>query len=107
MHYEKRMVGWPEDYLGYFEGIKVTLKCVVYHTLTAYLLGHPEPGSGPLCGGAGVLGAHGGLHLPPDVLPPHARPEADPAVELETKVIRMFPKISQSRRRPLLGPSPG
>ena len=28
-------------------------------------------------------------------------------VELETKVIRMFPKISQSRRRPLLGPSPG
>ena len=26
---------------------------------------------------------------------------------LETKVIRMFPKISQSRRRPLLGPSPG
>ena len=29
------------------------------------------------------------------------------AVQLETKVIRMFPKISQSRRRPLLGPSPG
>ena len=28
-------------------------------------------------------------------------------VVLETKVIRMFPKISQSRRRPLLGPSPG
>ena len=28
-------------------------------------------------------------------------------VQLETKVIRMFPKISQSRRRPLLGPSPG
>ena len=28
-------------------------------------------------------------------------------VMLETKVIRMFPKISQSRRRPLLGPSPG
>ena len=27
-------------------------------------------------------------------------------VELETKVIRRFPKISQSRRRPLLGPSP-
>ena len=26
---------------------------------------------------------------------------------LETKVIRMFPKISQLRRRPLLGPSPG
>ena len=26
---------------------------------------------------------------------------------LETKVIRMFPKISQSRRRPPLGPSPG
>ena len=26
---------------------------------------------------------------------------------LETKVIRMFPKISQSWRRPLLGPSPG
>ena len=26
--------------------------------------------------------------------------------KLETKVIRMFPKISQSRRRPLLGPSP-
>ena len=26
---------------------------------------------------------------------------------LETKVIRMFPKISLSRRRPLLGPSPG
>ena len=26
-------------------------------------------------------------------------------VQLETKVIRMFPKISQSRRRPLLGPS--
>ena len=25
----------------------------------------------------------------------------------ETKIIRMFPKISQSRRRPLLGPSPG
>ena len=28
-------------------------------------------------------------------------------VELETKVIRRFPKISQLRRRPLLGPSPG
>ena len=28
-------------------------------------------------------------------------------VVLETKVIQMFPKISQSRRRPLLGPSPG
>ena len=28
-------------------------------------------------------------------------------VVLETKVIRMFPNISQSRRRPLLGPSPG
>ena len=28
-------------------------------------------------------------------------------VVLETKVVRMFPKISQSRRRPLLGPSPG
>ena len=28
-------------------------------------------------------------------------------VELETKVIRRFPKISQSRRGPLLGPSPG
>ena len=28
-------------------------------------------------------------------------------VVLETKVIRMFPKVSQSRRRPLLGPSPG
>ena len=28
-------------------------------------------------------------------------------IVLETKVIRMFPKISQSRRRPLLGPSPG
>ena len=26
--------------------------------------------------------------------------------ELQTKVIRRFPKISQSRRRPLLGPSP-
>ena len=26
---------------------------------------------------------------------------------LERKVILMFPKISQSRRRPLLGPSPG
>ena len=30
-----------------------------------------------------------------------------PSLVLETKVIRMFPKISQSRRRPLLGPSPG
>ena len=29
-----------------------------------------------------------------------------PLVELETKVIRRFAKISQSRRRPLLGPSP-
>ena len=28
-------------------------------------------------------------------------------IQLETKVIRMFPKISQSRRRPLLGPYPG
>ena len=28
-------------------------------------------------------------------------------IVLETKVIRMFPNISQSRRRPLLGPSPG
>ena len=28
-------------------------------------------------------------------------------VELETKVIRRFPKISQSRRRPLLLPSSG
>ena len=28
-------------------------------------------------------------------------------IQLQTKVIRMFPKISQSRRRPLLGPSPG
>ena len=28
-------------------------------------------------------------------------------VELETKIIRRFPKISQSRRMPLLGPSPG
>ena len=28
----------------------------------------------------------------------------DDEVQLETKVIRMFPKISQSRRRPLLGP---
>ena len=27
-------------------------------------------------------------------------------LELETKVIRRFPKISQSQRRPLLGPSP-
>ena len=33
----------------------------------------------------------------------------DPAsgVELETKPTRRFAKISQSRRRPLLGPSPG
>ena len=29
------------------------------------------------------------------------------ALKLETKVIRRFPKISQSRRRPLLGLSPG
>ena len=29
------------------------------------------------------------------------------SLELETKVKRMFPKVSQSRRRPLLGPSPG
>ena len=28
-------------------------------------------------------------------------------LELQTKVIRRFAKISQSRRRPLLGPSPG
>ena len=28
-------------------------------------------------------------------------------VELGTKVMRRFPKIAQSRRRPLLGPSPG
>ena len=28
-------------------------------------------------------------------------------VELETKPIRRFVKLSQSRRRPLLGPSPG
>ena len=28
-------------------------------------------------------------------------------VVLEMKVVRMFTKISQSRRRPLLGPSPG
>ena len=28
-------------------------------------------------------------------------------VELETKVKRRFAKIRQSRRRPLLGPSPG
>ena len=28
-------------------------------------------------------------------------------LQLETKVIQMFPKISQSRRRPLLGPSSG
>ena len=28
-------------------------------------------------------------------------------IELQTKVIRRFAKISQSRRRPLLGPSPG
>ena len=28
-------------------------------------------------------------------------------LELETKVIQRFPNISQSRRRPLLGPSPG
>ena len=27
-------------------------------------------------------------------------------IELQTKVIRRFPKISQSWRRPLLGPSP-
>ena len=31
----------------------------------------------------------------------------DQALELETKVKRRFTKISQSRRRPLLGPSPG
>ena len=37
----------------------------------------------------------------------HGAGVAQPAVVLETKVIRMFPKISQSRRRPLLGPSPG
>ena len=30
-----------------------------------------------------------------------------PVVELETKAMRRFPKISQSRRRPLLGPSSG
>ena len=29
------------------------------------------------------------------------------AIQLETKVIRRFPKISQSRRRPLIEPSPG
>ena len=29
------------------------------------------------------------------------------ALELQTKVIRRYPKISQSRRRPLLGPFPG
>ena len=28
-------------------------------------------------------------------------------LEYEKKVMRKFPKISQSRRRPLLGPSPG
>ena len=41
----------------------------------------------------------------------HLRPvhhrDDDKVLVLETKVIRMFPKISQSRRRPLLGPSPG
>ena len=31
----------------------------------------------------------------------------DTRLVLETKVIRMLPKISQSPRRPLLGPSPG
>ena len=34
-------------------------------------------------------------------------PAPAPALELQTKVIRRHAKISQSRRRPLLGPSPG
>ena len=39
-------------------------------------------------------------------VPQAAQPGVPLVVELETKVIRRFPKISQSRRRPLLGPSP-
>ena len=46
--------------------------------------------------------AAGDARLLPRHHPPHL-----PQVVLETKVIRMFPKFSQSRRRPLLGPSPG
>ena len=38
---------------------------------------------------------------------PRYYPNIVSLVVLETKVIRMFPNISQSRRRPLLGPSPG
>ena len=30
-----------------------------------------------------------------------------PVLELQTKAMRRFANISQSRRRPLLGPSPG
>ena len=36
-----------------------------------------------------------------------AQVSCDWSVELETKGIRRFAKISQLRRRPLLGPSPG
>ena len=57
-------------------------------------------GAGALGWGAGahlVIGTwqHGG-HMSSDVL----------RLELETKATRRFAKISQSRRRPLLGPSP-
>ena len=48
-----------------------------------------------------------GVRILPRIQVTNLRMDLRLILVLETKVIRMFPKISQSRRRPLLGPSPG
>ena len=68
------------------------------------LLQRPAPRQpGPAAGQPREDLQHDQLHLPASTLP--RLPQSRYSVKLQTKVKRRFAKISQSRRRPLLGPS--
>ena len=88
-------------------------KHVLYLTFILNLIMIFIPGGHPPWPADHDGGHNCGLH--PCQHPPHTRlqrPEVAQSagelpLELETKVIQRFPKISQSRRRPLQGPSSG
>ena len=75
---------------GKFKDVLVLARCMKFHVLSA-CVGHQCPHRDKYSEYTTVTG-----HWPPAPHPSYC------PLELQTKVIRRFPKISQSRKRPLL-----